>query len=302
MDLHAFMDEFKSEALEHLERIDQGLLLLEQNPQNLEQVRNLFLSAHTIKGGAAMLSLTAIKEITHAFEDILDALRQGKHLADPSTITLLLETADLLRLVVTRVPLEPTDQEKAWGKYLRLWPNIPSIPNMTKSEPVSDLQNPLSIVPDEIAPDNYVLNNALLESSVASKPQDLTLPNLPNALNALSTNKHALLLEPSLTAQLWLGWQLEQAGFTVIRCEHLEQAQKAYSEQTFTLVVAAWEPYGLQPQNWLGTLESQVLLTALVPPPFISPLTISKGSWSHPELLEWLDVLQNTARGIVELS
>ncbi len=297
------MDEFKSEALEHLERIDQGLLLLEQNPQNLEQVRNLFLSAHTIKGGAAMLSLTAIKEITHAFEDILDALRQGKYVADPSTITLLLQTADLLRLVVTRVPLEPTDQEKAWGKHLRLWPNIPNIPHTIKSEPVSKLQNIVNSVDNSVpdnsilnntVPDDYVLDHASLEPSVASQPQDLTIPNLPNAGTTLSTNKHALLLEPSPTAQLWLSWQLEQAGFTVIPCEHLEQAQKACSGQTFDLVIAAWEPHGLQPQDWLGTLESQVLLTALVPPPFTSPLTLSKGSWSHPELLKWLHLSQNT--------
>jgi chemotaxis protein histidine kinase CheA len=290
MDLSAFMDEFKSEAFEHLERIDQGLLILEQTPNNLAQVRNLFLSAHTIKGGAAMLSLTSIKEITHAFEDILDDLREGKYSASHATISILLKTADLLREVVARVPQEPTPEEIAWGKYLRLWPNIPAL----EAPPIEIVGIEIPI-PEPVQALKTTLEAKIIEASTSEEllestppPQTLSNPTQPNP-------KNALLLEPSPTAQLWLRWQLEQVGFSVQCCETLEQAQKIYTPQSFALVVGAWEPAGIQPQEWMQQLGGSRVITTLVPLPldFSTKLDqkldkLDKGSWQNPTLLEWL--------------
>jgi chemotaxis protein histidine kinase CheA len=293
VDLSAFIEEFKSEALEHLERIDQGLLLLEQNPHNLQQVRSLFLSAHTIKGGAAMLSLTAIKEITHAFENILDDLREGTHTATPKTINVLLKTADVLHQVVTRVPQEPTEEERAWGKHLRLWPHIPDtdthiLPNTQLAEDlIKDLTEDLIKHPIPLEGIAFVANSPH-SPTTQPKSDDLKSDDLKSDGLKSDGLNHVLLLEPSPTAQMWLGWQLERAGFTVTRCETLEQAQNSYVQHTFTLVVAAWEPRGVQPQDWLNTLHSMVLLTALVQPPFETPQTVAKGCWLEPELLHWL--------------
>ena len=104
MDLAAFLEEFKLEAFEHLEALGRGLLSLERTPNDAELIRKLFLSAHTIKGGASMLELRALKSLTHAFEDVLARLREGKDSADAATISLLLRVTDEIKQIVTVDP------------------------------------------------------------------------------------------------------------------------------------------------------------------------------------------------------
>ena len=104
MDLSAFLEEFKLEAFEHLEKLGTGLLALEQTPQDAELIRKLFLSAHTIKGGASMLELRALKALTHAFEDVLARLREGQDSADAATVTLLLRVTDEIKRIVETNP------------------------------------------------------------------------------------------------------------------------------------------------------------------------------------------------------
>lgn len=104
MDLAAFLEEFKLEAFEHLEALGHGLLALERTPGDAELIRKLFLSAHTIKGGASMLELRALKSLTHAFEDVLARLREGKDSADAATINLLLRVTDEIKQIVTVNP------------------------------------------------------------------------------------------------------------------------------------------------------------------------------------------------------
>ncbi len=112
MDLSAFLDEFRNEAEENLERLDQGLLALERNPSDAALVRGLFLSAHTIKGGAGMLDLKVIKQITHALEDVLGLLRDGGERLESATASLLLRTVDVLREIVrTDAALEQPSPE-----------------------------------------------------------------------------------------------------------------------------------------------------------------------------------------------
>jgi chemotaxis protein histidine kinase CheA len=104
MDLSAFLEEFKAEAEENLERLDQGLLALERDPNDANLVRNLFLSAHTIKGGAGMLELKVLKQITHALEDVLGKLRDGGEKLESTTASLLLRAVDVLRQIVRTEP------------------------------------------------------------------------------------------------------------------------------------------------------------------------------------------------------
>ncbi len=54
MNLAAFMGEFRAEAYDHLEKLDQVLLQLEHDLSNNSLIRGLFLSMHTIKGGASI--------------------------------------------------------------------------------------------------------------------------------------------------------------------------------------------------------------------------------------------------------
>ena len=98
----AFMDDFRTEAGEHLRALDRHLLALERDPSDSQLIRQMFLSAHTIKGGAAMLEVADVRELAHALEDVLAQLRQSPRRLDPSTADLLFAAVDGLRALVDR--------------------------------------------------------------------------------------------------------------------------------------------------------------------------------------------------------
>ena len=75
VDLTEFLSEFQLEAGEKLDTIASQLLRLERDATNPQPVREMFLAAHTIKGGAAMLRLTDVEALAHALEEVLSSFR-----------------------------------------------------------------------------------------------------------------------------------------------------------------------------------------------------------------------------------
>ncbi len=88
---------FIDEALEQIERIEQGLLALERGDLDATTVNEVFRAAHTLKGSAGTIRHRRMAELTHAMEDIFGAVRSGG-ITDVSPFAdRLLETIDVLR-------------------------------------------------------------------------------------------------------------------------------------------------------------------------------------------------------------
>jgi len=88
--------EFLVEAREHLAGVETGMLALEREPDNIEALNGVFRSFHTVKGLAGFLGATAIHELAHETENLLDLARSGKLALTPETIDLILKSADAL--------------------------------------------------------------------------------------------------------------------------------------------------------------------------------------------------------------
>ena len=100
MDLSSLVPEFRAEATEHLDALNAQLLTLERDPAAPGPIRAMFLSAHTIKGSAAMLDLADIRVLAHAMEDVLANLRDTSRSLDAGTADLLFQALDMLRHLV----------------------------------------------------------------------------------------------------------------------------------------------------------------------------------------------------------
>src|SRR5207244_3405341 len=100
MDLTEFLGEFQLEAGEKLDLMASQLLRLERDVTNPMPVRELFLAAHTIKGGAAMLRLTDVQVLAHAVEDLLSSFRDLDRALDQPTADLLFQAIDRLRALI----------------------------------------------------------------------------------------------------------------------------------------------------------------------------------------------------------
>ncbi len=67
-----FQDAFFDEAAEHLAVVEDGLLALEQHPEDRDLLNKIFRSAHSIKGASGMFGFNAVTQFTHKMETLLD--------------------------------------------------------------------------------------------------------------------------------------------------------------------------------------------------------------------------------------
>ncbi|MCK5228759.1 MAG: Hpt domain-containing protein, partial [Desulfobulbaceae bacterium] len=69
-----FLEAFKEEAYELLADLETSLLELENNPNDMNLVNQIFRAMHTIKGSSAMAGLDDVSGFTHDAETVLDAV------------------------------------------------------------------------------------------------------------------------------------------------------------------------------------------------------------------------------------
>ncbi len=88
---------FFEEAREQIDTLDQGLVQLEQTPDDRELIHGIFRAAHTLKGSSGAMGLRVMADLTHAMEDVLDRVRESKLVVTSDIMDLLLHGLDLLR-------------------------------------------------------------------------------------------------------------------------------------------------------------------------------------------------------------
>jgi len=71
------LQDFLTEAGEMLDRVDVKLVELESRPDDRDLLNEIFRGFHTIKGGGGFLEATALVELCHRAENLLDRLRNG---------------------------------------------------------------------------------------------------------------------------------------------------------------------------------------------------------------------------------
>lgn len=103
MDVNQYLGVFLEESKEHLQTLNRCLLELEHDPGDLHVLDEIFRSAHTIKGMSATMGYTAIAELTHDMENVLDLLRKGSIKAGPEIIDTLFQCVDSLEHLVEDV-------------------------------------------------------------------------------------------------------------------------------------------------------------------------------------------------------
>src|SRR5881394_3556686 len=89
--------EFQGESQELLQNIEQGVLVLEENLADADTINSIFRAFHTLKGGAGLLQLDALRELAHDLESLLDAVRRSELNVNPEIINLILAGGDTLK-------------------------------------------------------------------------------------------------------------------------------------------------------------------------------------------------------------
>lgn len=103
MEMTQYLDIFIDESKEHLQAINQQVLLLEKSPEELSIVNEIFRSAHTLKGMSATMGYEDLASLTHCMENVLDAIRNKKITVTTAVLDVLFASLDHLEAMVLEI-------------------------------------------------------------------------------------------------------------------------------------------------------------------------------------------------------
>ena len=87
---------FRGETEEIIQKFNNNLLQLENNPNNKELLIYLFRDAHSLKGAARMIGFNNIQRLAHKIEDVLGMAKENKIVIDRKILDALYKATDLL--------------------------------------------------------------------------------------------------------------------------------------------------------------------------------------------------------------
>lgn len=88
---------FRAESQERLQKLDNGLLQLEQEPANTVLIEELLREAHSLKGAARMLGLSELQELAHHLEESFSDAHKGKLPLTPESVKRQFSKLDRMR-------------------------------------------------------------------------------------------------------------------------------------------------------------------------------------------------------------
>jgi len=102
-EMKEIIEDFLVEADELISSLDNNLVKLEVSPDDLDLLNEIFRAAHTIKGTSSFLGFEQVTTLTHRMEDILNKLRKSEMVVTPEVMDILLESLDLLKVLLDNV-------------------------------------------------------------------------------------------------------------------------------------------------------------------------------------------------------
>ncbi|MCB1644925.1 MAG: chemotaxis protein CheA [Pseudomonadales bacterium] len=97
IELSQFFQVFFEESFEGLDVMESGLLSLDPENIDNEEINSIFRAAHSIKGGSATFGFSSVADFTHVMETLLDEVRSGSRSISQDTVDLFLQSVDCLR-------------------------------------------------------------------------------------------------------------------------------------------------------------------------------------------------------------
>jgi two-component system chemotaxis sensor kinase CheA len=101
--LNEALREFLDEGTELLDQAEQDLLAMEKGGAEPATVDSLFRCFHSIKGSAGLLGFPEVQHLTHAAENVLGRIRDGKLAVASEIISSLLQVVDAVRKMLASI-------------------------------------------------------------------------------------------------------------------------------------------------------------------------------------------------------
>lgn len=96
MDVSQYLEIFLDETNEHLQSLNTQILALEQDPENMDTINEIFRAAHSLKGMAGTMGYKRMQTLTHDMENVFSEVRNGNIKVNADMIDVLFQCLDAL--------------------------------------------------------------------------------------------------------------------------------------------------------------------------------------------------------------
>lgn len=106
-----FKQEYIEEVKQILKSLEHSIMLLEKDPNQPEEIDNIYRFLHTVKGSAGMFDFKIIERLAHELENIYSDIREGLRPFDEYILDLTLHAVDIFNdLIDGSTDSGPTDK------------------------------------------------------------------------------------------------------------------------------------------------------------------------------------------------
>lgn len=109
MDTSQYLEIFLDETKEHLQSLNTQILNLEQEPDNMDTINEIFRAAHSLKGMAGTMGYKRMQTLTHDMENVFSEVRNGTIKVEADMIDILFKCLDALEEYLANIQ-ETTDE------------------------------------------------------------------------------------------------------------------------------------------------------------------------------------------------
>jgi two-component system sensor histidine kinase and response regulator WspE len=183
----SLLELFSLEADAQTQVLSAGLLALERNPTQADQLEACMRAAHSLKGAARIVGVDAGVSVAHVMEDCLVSAQEGRLYLQPEHIDALLQGTDLLmRIATPGNDVGPADIEAYVALMERLLdPSQPIATPLPKPEPLSVPQVDALLLEPELEPAPAVSSEAPRQNKRMTEGGERVLRVTAERLNSL---------------------------------------------------------------------------------------------------------------------
>lgn len=136
----SLLELFSLEAEAQTQVLSAGLLALERDPTQADQLESCMRAAHSLKGAARIVGVDAGVSVAHVMEDCLVSAQEGRLLLRPEHIDALLQGTDLLMRIATPGNNPEAADIEAYVALMTLLPDSAAAPGAPAAPVMAELQ------------------------------------------------------------------------------------------------------------------------------------------------------------------
>ncbi|MBP7347558.1 MAG: Hpt domain-containing protein, partial [Butyrivibrio sp.] len=103
MDVSQYLGVFLDEAKEHIQSLNDNIMMLEEDPTNEDCINEIFRAAHSMKGMAGTMGYKRMQQLTHDMEDVFSDVRGGVLKVDTNMTDTLFQCLDAVQAYVDKI-------------------------------------------------------------------------------------------------------------------------------------------------------------------------------------------------------